>query len=341
MDIQNAFFSSIKRINQNALLHSEDKGLEFNKFMMLKEVADLDKEKGLTDKELNLSKISNDEINWVFQMYGETGLQQLMMLSMTTNEFDFNHFTNILKGLPLADALSSFKSIEDLKLENDILPQSKILDRFNHNVLQPSLSRKLYRTGIHHGSFVYGFGGPRILISHPFRGIKGDIYGMYENTIDVVTSLLLRGYRGMFHFLDYLNGLNGEIDGVPKWALWFSIIANHSDMVIYIKQHEGDFGPAQKLEIELTSNRVQKKIVEIPHSELKWAKDPEVEEGIERIYVGEKGIVSEEEWMSMESSHSAPFIENYVSGGFPRDRLITISENGRVNEYPSNYLLYR
>jgi hypothetical protein len=88
---------------------------------------------------------------------------------------------------------------------------------------------------------VYGLGGPRILVSHPFQGRTEDIYDLYANSIDVVTSLCLRGYRGTFHLLDYLPGLNPEIEGVPAWALWFSIIAAHSDLIIFVKEFEGDF----------------------------------------------------------------------------------------------------
>jgi hypothetical protein len=140
--------------------------------------------------------------------------------------------------------------------------------------------------------------------------------------------------------LDYLPGLNPEIQGVPAWALWFSIIAAHSDLVVFVKEFEDDFRWAQKLEIAMTPDRVRKKVVSIPHDELRWAKKTEYPEGVPTICIGEHGIMSEDEWLRMEAGHAMPFIENYVKSGVPKDRLIVLDESGGVSHYPLDYLVY-
>ena len=90
---------------------------------------------------------------------------------------------------------------------------------------------------------------------------------MYDNTSDIVAALTYRGYHGRFHFLDYMSGLDGEINGVPRWALWFSIIVQHSDLVIFVKRFEGDLGPAQLLSSDVIPDWVPKKIVDFPITE--------------------------------------------------------------------------
>jgi hypothetical protein len=106
-----------------------------------------------------------------------------------------------------------------------------------------------------------------------------------------------------------------------------------------VKEFEGDFGPAQKLEIAITPDRVRKKLVEISHDELRWAKKPENLKGHEVLYLTEKGHVTKAEWDAMEASHAMPFIEGYVEGGFPNDRLIVLRDE-RVDEYPIDFRAY-
>ncbi len=126
-----------------------------------------------------------------------------------------------------------------VEVDNERLPAGDVVGDFNCNVLQPSLSRKLYNPGRHPGYLVYGLGGPRILVSHPFRGATGELYDVYANSADVVTSLILDGYNGSFLFLDNLVGLNTDVRGVPAWLVWFSLIAVHSDIVLFIREHNG------------------------------------------------------------------------------------------------------
>ena len=229
----------------------------------------------------------------------------------------------------------------EFQCDNETLPQSPRLERFNTNLIQPSLSRKLYRAGRHHGSLVYGFGGPRILVSHPFQGSTRDIYDVYNNSLDVVTSLNLRGIEGTFHFLDNLPGLNFDVGGVPAWLIWFSVIAAHSDIVLFVKEYEEDFGLAQQREIEFTPDRIQKKVIEIPHTELKWAKETELKD-VPVMYIGRNGAMTEGEWFGMEAEHARPFVENYVAPipGLPRDTLVRLDEAGVPRMYPLDYPVY-
>ena len=63
-----------------------------------------------------------------------------------------------------------------------------------------------------------------------------------------------------------------DVDGVPAWLIWFSVIAAHSDIVLFVKEYEEDFGLAQQREIEFTPDRIQKKVIEI----LQTCFDPEI-----------------------------------------------------------------
>lgn len=336
--VLSSILSSPKRIKQNVVLHSAKHGMELDHLLVLKQAGDLAKK--MTGAELNLAYLTEGQIRDVHAAFGPDGLLQVMMLTMGTEKYEFDLFMGTMPGESVLDALSQGSPAAELVCDNAFLPQSVKLNGFNANVLQPSLSRKLYRAGRHHGSLVYGVGGPRILVSHPFREIDDDIYDLYQNSVDVVTSLQVRGYFGQMHLLDYLPGLNHLVDGVPAWAVWFSVIAAHSDLVIFVKMSDREFGPSQRVEIEMTPDRVQKKIVEMPPDELKWAKKAAIPEGAGKMYIGEKGVMSEEEWHHMEAEHAAPFIENYTSSGFPHDRLIVIDESGAVLEYPLDYPLY-
>lgn len=285
------------------------------------------------------SSVSEKQVKDIHLAYGESGLFKLLFLDRLGANRDFDHFFQpIIVGL---DALQSVSAEVDLECDNDKLRQSEELARFNSNVIMPSLSRKLFNPGCGHGYMVYGFGGPRILVSHPFQGVSRHSYEVYNNSVDVVTSLMARGYVGTFLFLDNMGGLNYEVEGVPAWLLWFSLIASQSDLILFVKEYESDFARSQKMEIEFTPDRVHKKIVEIPHDELTWAKKVKDDHVEHVMYLGGgKGRpLTKEEWYEVEAKQAAPFIEEYASPYFPKDTLIRIYED-ELTEYPLDYPLY-
>ncbi len=334
------FDTSRVLVDKNVLLHSEPAGLPLAHVKALKMLSDMAKKEKISEEgEFNLAAVTDWEIEQVHERWGEPGLLQLMILATSLTAREFEHFFGLTRGLLRLGNLVDGGNQRAIGYDNASLPSEASTHAFNTNVLNPSLSRKLYRAGRHHGSLVYGLGGPRILVSHPFQGIDGDIYDVYANSIDVVTSLNMRGYHGTFHFMDYVGGLDYELGRFPAWAIWFAVIATHSDLVLFVKEFEGDFGASQQIEIAVTPDRVRKKIVEIPHNELSWAKKPASTDGLERMYVTEAGLVSEEEWKASEASHAEPFITQYVDGGFPSDRLIVIRD-GRVDEYPLDFPVY-
>ncbi len=331
--------SSPKRIRQNRLLHVPGRTIDLEQFLLLRMVSEKGKE--LAGQELNFSWIPERLIRQIYDIYGGEGLYQLTFLAMAHDQSECMHFIEPLEYILAVDEIAKSKQSEILLCDDPSLKQSPKLNRFTSNILQPSFSHKLYRAGRHHGSLVYGVGGPRILVSHPFQGRVEDIYDLYANSIDVVTSLCLRGYRGTFHFLDYIEGLNHEVEGMPAWLLWFSIIAGQSDLVIFVKEYEDDFHWAQKLEIEMTPDRVQKTVVAIPHQELTWAKKADLPGGLKSIYIGENGLMNEQEWLQWEGEHAAPFIQNYIRQGLPSDCLFVVNEAGGITKYPMDYPLYR
>jgi hypothetical protein len=326
------------RIKRNALLDGAEKTMALEEILGMKELFATSGEhgEGVVD---NFAAISETQLLEIYSEHGPGGLFRLAYMAFSQGQYDFKHFFSViadeLKFRPL------LRHEQDLECDNNRLSACKDLAMFNSTVLQPSLSRKLYNPGRQPGYLVYGLGGPKILVSHPFRGINGEFYDVYRNSLDVVTSLILRGYHGTFLFLDNLPGLDSTLNGIPAWLAWFSLIAGHSDVVLFVKQHEGGFGQWQRGEIDFTPDRVQKKIVDIPYEELIWASDPEVKEGTEVIYVtGKAGGSTKGDFDAIEAEHAGPLIEGYATSRFPRDRFIRIDEQGDVTQYPLDYPLY-
>jgi hypothetical protein len=325
------------RIRTNVLLRGSEKSLSMAEVLMLRQLFVLAKNADAGGS-ANLAAVPEEALKEVHTVYGGSGLFKLAFLAAAHDEDEFKHYMG-----PIAAGLHVQRSVSaeaDLRCDNDTLRQSRALNGFNSNVIQPSLARKLYNPGRHHGYLVYGLGGPKILVSHPFQGVGRVVYDVYNNSADVVTSLMNRGYAGTFLFLDNLDGLNAEVKRVPAWLLWFSMIAAHSDLVLFIKEYEEDFGRSQRMEIDFTPDRVQKKVVEIPHEELTWAKKPEEVEGARILYGGNGRAMTEEEFRAEEAKHALPFVDLYANAEYPKDRIIRISEEMELSQYPLNYTFY-
>ncbi len=293
-------------------------------------------EKGELDN--NLRFLNQEFIRAVDARYGGHGLTNLMVLAMGHDRWEFEHFVSFLRvSLALQDATSERVPVN---LRNEELPANKSLQFFNTTYMQTTLARPLYAAGGPVGSLVYGVSGPRILVSHPFQGISGDIYNMYDNASDLVAALNYRGYHGRFHFLDYLSGLDEKIRGVPRWAIWFSIIAQHSDLVVFVRRFDGGFGPAQLLEAQLIPDWVPKTIEDISVSEIQNAETPRLKPGTIRRYLIKGHPVTKDEWDSEQRKHSGPFIDLWIRGNIPRDRFVHMEESGTIKEYPLNYSLF-
>ncbi|MGW1362925.1 hypothetical protein ACWCQP_36650 [Streptomyces chartreusis] len=300
----------------------------------------------------NITTVSEEQLRAAHSLYGASGLFRLFELAKTNGSGDFHHFFRLIAEdidpgqqaaremlLQLLGAVTDIASQpQELRCDNARLPQGGDLNRFNSNVLYPSLSEMFYHPGCNPGYLVYGLGGPKILISHPYRGINGQIYNLYANSVDVVTSLTMRGYKGRFLFLDYLPGLNNPKDGVEAWVLLFSMMAAHSDAVFFIKEYDDGFSESQHMEIAFTPDRVQKKIIEIPHLELLWAKGPEV--GTVDFHFTGKPNSSKVAFEAQEAEHANPLIGLYSKPGFPRNALLRVDESGNFSSYPLDFPIY-
>lgn len=295
----------------------------------------------------NLSSITKEDIENVYKRYGSQGLFNLMLLARSNSIEYFTHIFRLtrdniafLNAFDKPDISQLMKESPALVFDNKKLIASPDLNKFDHNVINPEASWKIFSPGSKPGYVVYGLGGPRILVSHPFKGRGKLSYAVYENSIDVVTSLNQRGYYGTFLFLDNIAGLEYDIHGIPAWLAWFSYIASLSDLVLFVKEHDGDFGPSQQMEIDFTPDRVNKKIIEVPSEELQWATDSK--EDIQVISIGPKGILENDEFDNMvrDMTHAKGFVEMYAECGFPKDRIIRILENGSIEEYSIDYTGY-
>jgi hypothetical protein len=326
----------LKQIMTNRVLGGSENEAPLENLIQLSRFARLAHEQGELDN--NLRFLSEEVVSGVHRRYGGHGLTNLIVLAMGHEQWEFTHFLDYLKvSLMLQNATEERVPLE---LDNKRLPARRSLLFFNTTYFQTSLARPLFAAGRHPGSLVYGVTGPRILISHPFQGIAGAIYNMYDNASDLVAALTYRGYHGRFHFLDYMSGLDGEINGVPRWAIWFSIIAQHADLVIFVKRFDGELGPAQLLESTVIPDWVLKKIEEVPIQGMQNAETPKVDPNAKREYATEKGVVSKEELDSLQRQYSAPFIDVWVKGNIPRDRFVHMGESGIVDEYPLDYPLF-
>jgi hypothetical protein len=330
-------FHKLKQIKTNHVLSGSANETPLENLLQLSEFARFAYEQGELDN--NLRHLNEGFIRAVHHRYGGHGLTNLIVLAMGHDQWEFSHFIDYLRvSLSLQ---ASAPGIESVELDNHRLPANKSFHFYNTTYFQTTLARPLYAAGRHPGWLVYGVSGPRILVSHPFQGITGDVYNMYDNTSDIVAALTYRGYHGRFLFLDYMSGLDGEVNGIPRWALWFSIIAQHSDLVIFVRRFKGDFGPAQIIESQVIPDWVPKKIVQFLVTEFQNAKTPKLDPHMKREYCTEKGLVSKDEWDALQREHTQPHLDFWIRGSIPKDRFVHMQESGRVAEYPLNYELFR
>ena len=323
------YLEPFKRIKKNRLLRADEPSMDLDAFIRIRSIAPIDN---------NLSIVEESTARKIYSKYGAEGLFKLVLLTQKEGN-DFDCFYKAIKSA--VDSICLFDDFEDLQLDNNRIAVDESIKKFNVHLFQPSFSRKIYNPGCGHGYLVYGIDGPRILVSHPFHGINSEIetYDIHRDALDVFASLGIRGYFGSFLFLDYFQGLNYKVHGIPAWVLWFSYIANNSDLVIYIKDKEQGFTEAQKMELKYVSNSIPKKIVEIPHSELSWAVKPEAS-CTKVIYLGPNGEMSQEEFGAIESEFAKPFIDLFANSDLKKDKYIVLNENHTVTEYSLNYEIY-
>lgn len=331
------FLRPLKIIKTNTLLAAQGNKMPLDNMLKLAEFSAYAYQKGELDNNLRL--LSPEFIRQVDAQYGGHGLTNLMVLAMGHDRWEFEHFVSYLRVSLMLRHLTS--ETVPVVLKNDELRGNGARQFFNTTYMQTTLARPLYAAGRQPGSLVYGVSGPRLLVSHPFQGITGDIYNMYDNASDLVAALMHRGYHGRFHFLDYMSGLDDEIGGVPRWAIWFSIIAQHSDLVLFVKRFDGGFGPAQLLESQVIPDWVPKTIENISLAELQNAQTPQVQPGTARRYWGEDGPMTKDEWDRRQREHSGPSIDFWTRGNIPRDRFVHMEESGTIREYPLSYPLFQ
>lgn len=325
-------------IKKNVLLRGGEPTLSLEDALRMRDAL---RAEHLADKNLVQLESALSSVEAVHMLYGESGLFRLFFFASANRNDDFDHFYEVIAWIMALAQMSRPDQEYALQCDNQRLPEGVDLLRFNSHVMIPSLSRKLYNPGRHFGYLVYGIGGPRILVSLPFKGATSSMYDVYTHSVDVATSLITRGYHGSFLFLDNLPGLNREIEGVPSWLLWFSLIAAHSDLVIYISI-DNKLTSAQMQEAAYTPDRVQKKIVDMPGRELRWAEQSKELDPSRTIWIVEGKTVTWDEYLEYEASHAKPLLEGYSQPIGRRDGLIRFdAESGETKLYPWDYPLYR
>jgi hypothetical protein len=338
----------------NTLLHSPGPGLTVDEAIAYRQGVGASSG-GSTDAQRNLAAISDWDFAKASERYGPEGVFALIYLACTTRGGTFDRLFELIStswALPRRGSAT-------LHNDNALLPECSDLGRFAANLLQPPVSRKLYRPGRRDGCLAIGIGGPRILVSLPFKGMHTDLYDSLGNSIDVVTSLNLLGYQGTFLFLDYSRALNRELAGLPEWLVIFSKIATQSDLVLFVTEGAADLAGSQLRESQYTPDRIHKKIVRLDEGELQWAtKFDEVEhpwpsKADSVVFSADLAgsHMTESDYAERLSSHidfvqaqdgplPAQLLEDYVSGFVPNDQLLCVDEDGTVTVYPPDFPSY-
>jgi len=333
-------------IPRNTLLFSEAPRLELPDLLELRASLLSAKDAGGLKRDLNLLEISEETIRAVDELHGPEALFRLFFLAGATDTREFRQYLHVIDfGINLRKNMW-INDPEPIVCDNERLCSGGQLERFNHRLLSPSLSRKLYTAGDTFGSTVYGIGGPKILVSLPLIGADEYGYDAYTNGIDVVTSLQLRGFYGRFRLFDKLDALNAWKAGYPTWLLWFSMNASHSDLVVFVRREGDDLSRAQEQEVSVTPDRVQKKEVVCDARELSWArndgkaasKEPRVQ-----VHFDQQGkMISKQHYEAeeLERSGASEMLETYVENCVPDGTLAVVDESGDVSQYPESHEMY-
>ena len=139
----------------------------------------------------NLLSVDDDHLSKINSRYSSAGLFGLIFMAQTSSPSEFLHFHRVIKDNLVFLDVFDFTQAADMATgsvrfepDNDRLRCAAQIDEFNHNVLHPDLARKIYNPGKRAGYMVYGLGGPRILVSHPFRGWSegGSLRRLHEYT---------------------------------------------------------------------------------------------------------------------------------------------------------------
>jgi len=78
-----------------------------------------------------------------------------------------------------------------------------------------------------------------------------------------------------------------------------------------------------------------------PNDEVTWAVKPEPHPEA-TLFVGKNRAVTQDEFYPEEAEHAMPFINEYASLGFPKDRIVRLPEDSDLPErYPLGYPAYQ
>lgn len=325
-------------VRMNTLLHTDD--VVFGPDETRAALKQLRAQRGSVRS--NARAITPQILDEVHRQYGGIGLANLLLLVGLEPENSFPFFLG--NSLYLMYIEQSVGAGEPLAVDNAVPPQGPLVDAVYSNIYDPWLSKALYAPGTHPGYIVYGLGSPRILVSHPFFNLVGEVYSVYEHTRPAAIELFTRGYHGATLFVDYLHGLNSRIGDVPRWLAWFSLIAVHSDLVVFIDKDGLGLTEYQLLEAQATPDRVRKILVPLSTEQLKHDDTAALQAAAE--ITGE--VVELDGTNEFEAQHSDLFLRQYIKAvgaapmpGFRDDVIYQYDKSmNRYHTLPADYPLY-
>lgn len=269
-----------------------------------------------------IATLDETYIRNVYEKYGEEGLSKLAAFAARTTDRKLReHFLEIISGEFICDALRNQAAVP-LRFDTKLRVRYPFNLDVNSHIMVPSLSRKLYAPGQHPGHVVYGIGGPRMLVSHPFLGSNGRMYDVHGNGTDIVTSLMLGGYAGLFLFLDEARSEDEMIANTPRWLLWFSLLSAQSDLVVFIEYGDQGLTGPQVRELRAVPDRVNVVVVDFPEGKFRWAEKWEFGEDTDVIVVGDGQGISEAARDQRVTDYRDQFLRTYASKRPPVEQLV-------------------
>ena len=317
-------------IRTNLLLKGDEPSILLEEALLHRAMFTCGGEDGAAAK--NMARVSEHLIERIHRRYGGAGLFRLILLAMSHDPRKFRWHLDLLEKMLEVEDLQQGATRVPLQTDNDKLPAGPSLSSLRHNCFQPSLARKLYNAGDQFGKITYGLGGPRILVSHPFRGGWGEQYGAYQNTMEIARALVGRGFHGRLLFLDYLKALDFDVSGHRAWLLWFSLIATHSDLVVFVCEEGDSLSESQRIEAEYTSNLTQKKVVALGKDEMLPKSNSETEVPVILCVAAGEGLITSDRIREIEIERMGvfPLLRSYAVPFGDAKQLYVIMEDGRL-----------
>jgi len=224
----------------------------------------------MNDAVNNLAYLSDGICKEVHNLYGGEGLNRIFLIAVSQDRRSFeSYYDNLLCARFAKDVSEIVKNDQRalVFLRNKYWSQNR-LSQFRLNITDPVVSQFLYRPGRHEASITAGLGGPRILVSMPFLRDPEWTSPREAEILNTHNLLAAKGIFGLIRCHYFSSKLEAKKIDTPLWLLWFSLVASHSDLVLFLKSKEDGFTRNQDLEISMLPSYLNYAVIECSNEEL-------------------------------------------------------------------------